>query len=85
VSGLLPTTRGAGERDTARTQIQSVKLKADELVVFSYIVYESRTQRDRVNKKVMADPRMADMMDPKSFPFDGKRMFWGGFKPIVRL
>src|SRR5690606_10206656 len=63
---------------------QSVKLKPGEVVVFSWIVYRSRAQRDRINKKVMADPRLADM-DPKSLPFDGKRMFWGGFKPIVEL
>lgn len=64
---------------------QAVKLKRGEVVVFSYIVYKSRAQRDRVNKKVMADPRLADMMDPKAMPFDAQRMFWGGFKPIVRL
>lgn len=64
---------------------QSVKLKPGEVVVFSWIVYKSRAQRDRVNKRVMADPRLADMMDPKALPFDGKRMFWGGFKTIVDL
>jgi uncharacterized protein YbaA (DUF1428 family) len=63
---------------------QSVKLKKDEVVVFAYVVYKSRKDRDRVNKKVMADPKMANP-DPKSFPFDAKRMFWGGFKPIVKL
>jgi uncharacterized protein YbaA (DUF1428 family) len=64
---------------------QSVKLKPDEVVMFSYIVFASRRARDAVNKKVMADPRLAAMMDPKSMPFDGKRMFWGGFKTIVKL
>jgi uncharacterized protein YbaA (DUF1428 family) len=64
---------------------QSVKLKPDETVFFSFIVYKSRRQRDQVNKKVMADPRLASMMDPKSMPFDGKRMFWGGFKTVVSL
>ena len=64
---------------------QSVKLKPGETVVFSWIVYKSRAQRDKVNAKVMKDPRMAPMMDPKSMPFDGKRMFWGGFKTIVEL
>ena len=64
---------------------QAVKLKADEVVVFSYIVYRSRAQRDRILKKVMADPRMAPYMNPKKMPFDGMRMFWGGFKPIVKL
>jgi uncharacterized protein YbaA (DUF1428 family) len=64
---------------------QSVKLKADEIVVFSWIVYKSRKQRDSVNAKVMKDPRLAKMMDPKALPFDGKRMFWGGFKSLVEL
>jgi uncharacterized protein YbaA (DUF1428 family) len=64
---------------------QSVKLKPGEVVVFSWIVYKSRRQRDSVNKKVMKDPRLADMMDPKALPFDGKRMFFGGFKVLVSL
>ncbi|WP_242107045.1 DUF1428 domain-containing protein [Luteimonas aquatica] len=63
---------------------QSVKLKKDEVVVFSWVVYKSRKHRDSVVKKVMADPRLANM-GPKDMPFDGKRMFWGGFKPIVRF
>ncbi len=63
---------------------QSVKLKADEVVVFSWIVYKSRKQRDSVNAKVMKDPRIAGM-DPKNMPFDGMRMFWGGFKTMVEL
>jgi uncharacterized protein YbaA (DUF1428 family) len=46
-------------------------------------VYKSRAQRDRVNKAVMKDPRLADMMNPKNLPFDGNRMFWGGFKVLV--
>jgi uncharacterized protein YbaA (DUF1428 family) len=62
---------------------QSVKLKPGETVVFAYIVYKSRAHRDRVNAKVMKDPRLADMMDPKALPFDGKRMFWGGFKVLL--
>ena len=62
---------------------QSVKLKPGETVVFAYIVYKSRADRDRINAKVMKDPRLADMMDPKAMPFDGKRMFWGGFKVMV--
>jgi uncharacterized protein YbaA (DUF1428 family) len=63
---------------------QAVKLKPDELVVFSWIVFRSRRHRDAVNKKVMADP-MVSGVDMKDMPFDGKRMFWGGFKEIVRL
>ena len=68
---------------------QSVRLKRGEVVVFSFIVFRSRAQRDRVNKKAMqlftSDPRWQKYMDPKNLPFDGKRMFWGGFKPIVEL
>lgn len=62
---------------------QSVKLKPSETVVFSWIVYKSRADRDRVNAKVMKDPRLKGMDDPKSLPFDGKRMVWGGFRSIV--
>lgn len=64
---------------------QSVKLKEGETVVFAWIVYKSRKDRDRINAKVMADPRLASMMDGKNMPFDGKRMFWGGFKSMVSL
>jgi uncharacterized protein YbaA (DUF1428 family) len=62
---------------------QSVKLKPGETVIFSWIVFKSRPHRDSVNAKVMKDPRLAEMMDPKALPFDGKRMFWGGFKVLV--
>ena len=64
---------------------QAVKLEEGETVVFSWIVYASREERDRINAKVMEDPRLKDMMDPKDMPFDGKRMFWGGFKTLVEL
>lgn len=64
---------------------QAVKLKEGEVVVFSWIVFKNRRDRDRINKQVMADPRLADMMDPKKMPFDAKRMFWGGFKSFVEL
>jgi len=64
---------------------QSVKLKRGETVVFSWIVYKSRKDRDRINAKVMEDPRLADMMDPEAMPFDAKRMIYGGFKVIVDL
>ena len=64
---------------------QSVKLKLGEIVVFSWIVYKSRAYRDRVNAKVMKDPRITAMMNPKAMPFDGKRMFWGGFKVMVEV
>jgi uncharacterized protein YbaA (DUF1428 family) len=62
---------------------QSVKLKPNETVVFAWITYKSRKDRDRINAKVMADPRLA--MDPATMPFDGKRMFFGGFKARVEL
>ena len=62
---------------------QSVKLKKGEVVVFSFVEYKSRKQRDRIMKKIMVEPRFKKYMDPKKMPFDGKRMFWGGFKPIV--
>ena len=64
---------------------RSVKRKPSETVVFSYIVYKSRSDRDRVMKKVMKDKRLTKFMDPKSMPFDGKRMIWGGFKTMVSL
>jgi uncharacterized protein YbaA (DUF1428 family) len=64
---------------------RSVKQKSGETVVFSYIVYKSRADRDRVNAKVMKDKRLAKMMDIKSLPFDGKRMIWGGFKTMIAL
>jgi uncharacterized protein YbaA (DUF1428 family) len=63
---------------------QAVKLKKGEVVIFSWIVFKSRKARDRINAKVMKDPRLADM-DAKTMPFDGKRMFWGGFKELVSL
>jgi uncharacterized protein YbaA (DUF1428 family) len=64
---------------------QAVKLKEGEVVVFSWIVYKSRKDRARINAKVMADPRLAAMMDLKNLPFDSKRMFWGGFKSLVEF
>ena len=62
---------------------RSVKLKPTETVIFSYIVYKSRKQRDAILAKVMKDPRLAKMMQPGAMPFDGKRMIWGGFKTQV--
>jgi len=64
---------------------RSVKLARTETVVFSWIVYKSRAHRDAVNKKAMADPRLADMANPKALPFDPKRMIYGGFGPLVSL
>jgi uncharacterized protein YbaA (DUF1428 family) len=64
---------------------RSVKQKNGETVFFSYIVYKSRADRDRINAKVMKDKRLAKMMDPKAMPFDARRMIWGGFKTVVDL
>jgi uncharacterized protein YbaA (DUF1428 family) len=68
VKGLVPFPR-------------TVKLKPGETVVFAYVVFKSRAHRDRVNAKVMKDPRL--VCDPKDMPFDCKRMVYGGFKVIV--
>ena len=62
---------------------RSVKMRGSETVVFAYVVYKSRADRDRVNKKVMSDPRLKDMCDMNNLPFDAGRMFFGGFKTIV--
>ena len=64
---------------------RSVKLKSNEVVVFSWITYKSRTDRDRIMKAVMKDKRSASMMDPKNHPFDSKRMFFGGFKTKLEM
>ena len=64
---------------------RTIKLKPGETVVFSWIVFKSRADRDRVNKKAMKDPRLAKMMDMKALPFDCKRMVYGGFKTLVDL
>ena len=63
---------------------QAVKLQEGETVAFSWIVYESREHRDSVNEKVMKDPRMADLK-PENLPFDGKRLFWGGFELLLKM
>ena len=62
---------------------RGIKTTPGETVLFSYIVYKSRAHRDRVNARVMKDPRLANMMDPKAMPFDVKRIMYGGFKTIV--
>lgn len=61
---------------------RAVLLENDELVVFSWITYESREDRDRINEQVMKDPRLSGMKQ-ESMPFDGKRMFFGGFRPFL--
>ena len=64
---------------------QLTNIGADETVVFSWIVYESREQRDQINAKIMADPRIKEMCDPDNPPFDCKRMAYGGFRELVHF
>ena len=63
---------------------RSVKLKDSETVIFAWILYRSKAQRDRINAKVMKDQRILDM-GPENMPFDGKRMIYGGFRTIVEM
>ncbi|MBC8037836.1 MAG: DUF1428 domain-containing protein [Rhizobiales bacterium] len=63
---------------------QSVKLKDGETVILAWATYKSRKHRDHVMAKVMKDPAMSNY-DLKTLPFDGKRMFWGGFKQLVAM
>ena len=63
---------------------QSVKLKSNEVVFFSWIVYKSRAQRNKIMKQVMADPRIQEMGEDM-MPFDGQRMIYGGFRPFVAM
>ena len=64
---------------------QAVKLKAGEVVMFSWVTYPTKAVRDKVNKQIRVDPRLADMMTPGTMPFDGKRMVFGGFRTFVEL
>jgi uncharacterized protein YbaA (DUF1428 family) len=63
---------------------RSVKLKPGETVVFAWITYKSRAQRDKINAKVMADPRLKEMTEGPP-PFDGKRLIYGGFESLVKV
>jgi uncharacterized protein YbaA (DUF1428 family) len=72
IDGLLPFPKG-------------IRTKPGETVIFAWIVYKSKADRNRIRKKVMADKRLANMMDPKAMPFDMKRMIYGGFKVMVDL
>ena len=76
--------RGSGAPNTT-SFTRAVKLKEGETVVFSWITYKSRAHRDAVNKTVMADPRLKNMMDPANSPFDMKRRIYGGFKTMMEL
>ena len=84
--GALEVRECVGDDLKVKTGVpfpRSVKLKGRETVVLSWIVFKSRAHRDRVNAKVMKDPRIATMMDPTSMPFDHKRMLYGGFRIMV--
>ena len=84
--GALEYKECAGEDLTVKFGVpfpRMMKVKPGETVVFSYIVFKSRAHRDRVNAKVMKDPRITNSCNPKSMPFDVKRMVYGGFKILV--
>lgn len=84
--GALQYVEAAGDDLNVKFGVpfpKQMKSKPGETVVFAWIVYKSRAHRDRVNAKVMQDPRLAKMCDPKDMPFDCKRMVCGGFKFLV--
>jgi uncharacterized protein YbaA (DUF1428 family) len=84
--GALEYRECAGDDLVAKWGLPFPKLtkcKPSETVVFSWITYKSKAQRNRVNAKVLKDPRIAAMCDPNKMPFDMKRMSYGGFKLIV--
>ena len=64
---------------------QAVQLQEGEVIALAWVVFRSKEDRDRINKAVMDDPQLKAAMDPSNMPFDGKRMFWGGFQTIVGL
>ena len=84
--GALQYVEAAADDTKAEGMIpfpKAVAAKRGELVIFAWIVFKSRAQRDRVNKKVMADKRLEAMMQPGAMPFDVSRMVYGGFEVIV--
>ncbi len=64
---------------------QAVQLKDGEVIALAWVVFASKDERDRINKAVMEDPQIKASMDPSKMPFDGKRMFWGGFETVSEL
>jgi len=64
---------------------QAVQLKDGEVIALAWVVYRSKEDRDRIGKAVMEDPSLKEFMEPSKMPFDGKRMFWGGFQTIIGL
>jgi uncharacterized protein YbaA (DUF1428 family) len=86
--GALEYVEAVGDDLDVKFGVPFVKLakpKPGETVLFSFIVYKSRAHRDKVNAKVMSDPRINKMMENKPMPFDMKRMAYGGFKSLVDL
>lgn len=85
--GALEYYECVGDDMAAKDMISFPELAhttADETVVFSWIVFESREHRDEVNARVMADPRLAEMCQAENQPFDCRRMAYGGFKVLVK-
>lgn len=66
-----------------RSFTDAVTAKEDEAIVFGWVVFESRAARDLANKKLAADPRMADLVEQSNVGFDATRMAYGGFKPLI--
>ncbi len=84
--GALDYKECAGEDLQAKFALpfpKGIRAKRGETVVFSWIAFKSRAHRDRVNAKVMKDPRIAAMCGTEGMPFDCGRMLYGGFKVIV--
>jgi uncharacterized protein YbaA (DUF1428 family) len=86
--GALEYRECAGDDTTAKDMVafpKMAKAKPGEIVIFAYAVFNSRKHRDAVNKKIMADPRLAAMCNETGPMFDYRRMAYGGFKTIVKL
>ena len=81
----IPSNTGSSGRSNggASATVRDSDFRPGETVVFAWIIYKSRADRDRILKKVMADPRLKGMNDPSKMPFDAKRMIYGGFKVMV--
>ena len=64
---------------------QALQLKEDEVIALAWVVYKTKADRDRISKEVMEDPQFKASMEPSNMPFDGKRMFWGGFETVIGI
>ena len=72
------------ELEGTRSFIDALAATQDETIVFGWVVFDSREARDQANKKVAADPRMADLVEASNTGFDAQRMAYGGFQPLVQ-